>query len=34
VRAVLGDLEDERVRTTLVGVEQGLLAHRQALSRP
>jgi DNA-binding ferritin-like protein len=34
VRALLADLDDENVRTTLVGVEQGLLAHRQALSEP
>jgi DNA-binding ferritin-like protein len=34
VRALLADLDDENVRTTLVGVEQGLLAHRQVLSEP
>ena len=34
VRALLADLDDGNVRTTLAGVEQGLLTHRQALSEP
>jgi DNA-binding ferritin-like protein len=34
VRALLADLEDGSVRTTLASVEQGLLAHRQVLSEP
>lgn len=34
VRALLADLEDGSVRTALADMEQGLLAHRQALSEP
>jgi DNA-binding ferritin-like protein len=34
VSALLADLDDGDVRTTLAGVEKGLLAHMQALSKP
>jgi DNA-binding ferritin-like protein len=34
VRALLADIDDGNVRTTLVGVEQGLLAQSRRLSEP
>ena len=34
VRTLLADLDDGNVRTTLAGVEEGLLAHMQLLSEP